>query len=119
MITEDYVSFETAKLLREKGMDKSCFKHYVQKNNNDRTSEAVTVCTLQMAMKWLREVHNIFIEITVGESEGKTRYDYDILPINGKFIYWKKLEVLSPTVECNTPEEAIEVGLKYCLKNLI
>jgi len=31
MITEDYVSFETAKLLKEKGFDKKCFTVY---NNN-------------------------------------------------------------------------------------
>jgi hypothetical protein len=28
MITEDYVSFETAKLLKEKGFDATCKKYY-------------------------------------------------------------------------------------------
>jgi hypothetical protein len=28
MITEDYVSFETAKLLKEKGLDKACNRVY-------------------------------------------------------------------------------------------
>jgi hypothetical protein len=72
-----------------------------------------------MAMKWLRKVHNLFIKITVGESEGKTWYDCDILPINGKFIYWEKLVVPPPAIKCNTPEEATEIRLKYCLENLI
>ncbi len=28
MITEDYVSFETAKLLKEKGFDELCYQKY-------------------------------------------------------------------------------------------
>ena len=28
MITEDYVSFETAKLLKEKGFNESCYTYY-------------------------------------------------------------------------------------------
>ncbi len=30
MITEDYVSFETAKLLKEKGFDDECQKYYYE-----------------------------------------------------------------------------------------
>ena len=43
MVQEAYCSYEVAKLLKEKGMDKSCFKHYVQKNNNNGTSEDLSV----------------------------------------------------------------------------
>lgn len=113
MITEDYVSSETAKLLKEKGMDVSCFNHYVQKNNNDGTSEAVTVCTLQTAMKWLREKHNINIDIV--PIWNKIRWEYQIIiitpqtaakPYIHKTIYIKR-------------EQACEVAIKYCLENLI
>lgn len=126
-ITEDYVSFEVAKLLNVKGFKGEFHKHYwgYEAGKEFLTESSFNpeydypAPTLQMAMKWLREVHNLFIEIVVGETEGKTWYDYDIIPINGKVIYWKELDVPPPVIECNTPEEAIEIGLKYCLENLI
>lgn len=108
-ITEDYVSFETAELLKEKGMDVSCFNHYTQKNNNDGTSEAVTVCTLQMAMKWLREVYNWNVVIR----KSHMIYGYD--------IYIESL-VASNVIEDafeKTYEQACEAAIKYCLENLI
>jgi len=39
MITEDYVSFETAKLLKEKGFDEECYRfwQYDKANNKDDT----------------------------------------------------------------------------------
>jgi len=113
-ITEDYVSFQTAELLKEKGMDISCFNHYVQKNNNNGTSEAVTVCTLQMAMKWLREVHNIFIEISVTiDLNGNYHYRYSILNKECKYI---RKGYTDFDWDYN---QAIEAAIKYCLKSLI
>ena len=115
MITEDYVSFETAKLLREKGMDESCFKHYVQKNNNDRTSEAVTVCTLQMAMKWLRKIHNLYIQTEITS-----------WPQKGYFVkiylykdWYNNFEEIPFVDHKKSYEEACEVAIKYCLEKLI
>ena len=118
MITEDYVSFETAKLLNEKGMNKSCFKHYVQKNNNDGTSEAVTVCTLQMAMKWLREVHKIIPIILTGEYSQKPLYYWFRIDtiIEGKL---KDAIYREDEKEYSSYEEACEAAIKYCLENLI
>lgn len=108
-ITEDYVSFETATLLKEKGMNKSCFKHYVQKNNDDGTSEAVTVCTLQMAMKWLREVHHIFLSIQQHMDMSYVWYAYMDGFANG----------CDRKSHNNTYEEACEAAILYCLKHLI
>ena len=112
MLTEDFVSFETAELLKEKGMNKSCFKHYVQKNNNDGTSEAVTVCTLQMACKWLREVHSLFITIYPNYGTEKIAWsinqrDYDMNWVTIKHNY------------ADYYEEACEAAIQYCLENLI
>ena len=112
MVTEDYINFETAELLKEKGMNKFCFKHYVQKNNNDGTSEAVTVCTLQMAMKWLREKHNIFIEISVDEELDEHGYQWALFDNTTKRIRpyagWG-----------DTYEQSCEKAIKYCLEKLI
>lgn len=70
MITEDYVSLETAKLLKENGFDsEECFAFYKEDGEMcflqtfgdiaDYNSETCVLApTLQMAMKWLREVHN-------------------------------------------------------------
>jgi len=113
MITEDYVSFETAKLLKEKGMDASCFNHYVQKNNNDGTSEAVTVCTLQAAMKWLREAHNIHIDIcSIWDILHWLYQVFVITPRTARNPYVDKILYTSY-------EQAVEAAILYTLKNLI
>lgn len=113
MIIEDYVSFEISELLKEKGMNKSCFNHYVQKNNNDGTSEAVTVCTLQMAMKWLRRVHNVNIDIASIWNQKRFEYQvFVVTPENAKQCYVDDKIYLGY-------EEAVEAGIKYSLENLI
>jgi len=111
-ITEDYVSFETAELLKDKGMDVSCFNYYTQKNNNDGTSEAVTVCTLQMAMKWLREVHNVAIVIAPSMFWG--RYNISIYKKGNDYPYGFDGGDLVPSYE-----QGCENAIKYCLENLI
>ena len=79
MITEDYCSFEVSKLLKEKGFDEVCFSCYEYFESGvtlykgwifeykgysvRNSSERIKCPTLQMAMKWLREVHNIDIDI--------------------------------------------------------
>ena len=126
MITENYISFETAKLLKEKGFDEATLCDYSNKGTrwfNDvlvqHNSQGGIACpTLQMVMKWLREVHDIFIELTVGETNGKTWYDFDIIPINKREIAWNHYDNL-PFVECNSYEQACEAAIQYCLKNLI
>ena len=73
MITEDYVSFETAKLLKEKGFKTysfSCFNvfkgyTYEIQGENITADDDVTIPTLQMAMKWLREEKDVQIEIAI------------------------------------------------------
>ena len=83
MITEDYVSLGTAKLLKEKGFDCSCKVWYseytsqfggekytgIEFDNHNRFNENYKfICsapTIQMAMKWLREKHHLHIEIRI------------------------------------------------------
>ena len=71
MIAEDYVSFGMAKLLKEKGFDTQSYASikvfcgnntYYELNGEWITPEEDTIIpTLQMAMKWLREVYNQII----------------------------------------------------------
>ena len=127
MITEDYVSFETAKLLKEKGFDVSKIDAYfpfVYYSNGKmyfyNDDEPLFVCeavTIQMAMKWLREVHNLFLQIWILTDEG---YWFNIERLedghfNHKSVYSTGLQdIYFPTYE-----EACEAAIKYCLENLI
>ena len=52
MIEEIRCSYEVCKLLHEKGFDVKCTDWYWENNIN------IWKPTHQMAMKWLREVHN-------------------------------------------------------------
>jgi len=86
MITEDYVNFETAKLLKEKGFDEGTYHCYTTKgvlwfedvlfNHNAGTDYSAP--TLQMAMKWLREVHKLYINIWADPKDAENN-DFDII----------------------------------------
>ena len=128
-ITEDYVSFETAKLLKTKGFDCECFALYnpdgiliqsgIRLNNIQvgRVKGSYSAPTIQMAMKWLREVHNLSVEvyrtacgyigcivaIPSGTDIKFLEEDGDDLP-SGTYTKW---------------EYACEATVRYCLENLI
>lgn len=124
MITEDYVSFETAKLLKEKGFNECCHLHYHYVESFDRwfqTSEYIDrrfkkyyyPCpTLQMAMKWLREKQ---IFITIGFCDYPALHKSEWVPevCTHNSIFDK------PSIAYSTYEEACEAAIKYCLENLI
>jgi hypothetical protein len=117
MIEEAYCNPEIAELLKEKGMDKECFTHYIQKNNSDGTSEAVTTCTQQMAMRWLREAHNIgiFPSTYTHIVDRKTTHSYGTA-----IISLKTYELMIDNYLSNDNYEgAVETAIKYCLENLI
>ena len=71
MVTEDYVSFETAKLLKEKGFDADIdlwynsdgeiFHLYHYDYNAIKYFACVQCPTLQMATKWIQKTFNIVI----------------------------------------------------------
>ena len=121
-ITEDYVSYETAKLLKEKGFDIHCPTAYETMTSEHHVEETafsdwgklgqVKRPTLQMAMKWLREVHNICISVDV--KIGGEKYYVCISSTESGLSHG----VLEDEV-WDTYEEACEVAIKYCLENLI
>ena len=125
MITEDYVSFETAKLLKEKGYcnvsivfykENGELIHYKVPLNYKGISDTLGVFyeapTLQMAMKWLREVHNIAIVLTPSMFWGK--YNVTIYKRNNEYPFGFNEDSL-----ISSYEEASEAAIKYCLENLI
>lgn len=127
MIEEAYVSFEVAKLLKERGFDEPTIGLYDKDgifinlaqfigNANFKfynEDKIIFAPTQQMAMVWLRE-KGIFIEISVSvDLNGDYHYSYSIL--NKECEYIRKGYT---SFEWNY-EDAVEVALKYCLKNLI
>lgn len=124
-IEEAYVSLEVAKLLKEKGFDWKCFGYYVDdepddikysslfETNSDWEERCCSAPTQQMAMKWLREVHNIKVNVFYSnfncyaieyfETNTQTGVDESVFIGDGYKSY----------------EEAVETALKYCLENLI
>lgn len=123
MITEDYVSFEVAKLLKEKEFDGECdlfgrtdeseliireASKIAYKQGIDE--QCVILPTLQMAMKWLREKGFIISPIPDFRF-GKLLYTNIIVNMNRE-----PLRLASELYD--TYEEACEGGIKYCLENL-
>lgn len=121
-MSEDYVSFEIAKLLKEKGFDEPTLYHYCQNNNFPthtidyeyiKNSEDVQFCsapTHQMAMKWLREVHNVCIIPSLYDGEGRFYC----------FVYTNNYRVVKVlNKKCDTYESVCENAIKYVLENLI
>ena len=149
MITEDYVSFETAKALKMKGFREWCsmchspsryykgdiidgdeeselkasgkwdetkatWIHtlYPFNCNNEQSEGIYAAPTLQMAMKWLREVHNLGVFPSWSQVFG----------CYGCRLYYLKKgsqELYSLGAHYDTYEEACEAGIKYCLENSI
>lgn len=126
MITEDYVSFEIAKLLKEKGFDEEVLAVYIYDNLyvkgenkivNTANVPIIPAPTLQMTMKWLREVHNIYYEIQLllgkkAEKYGDLQLGIYQLSSSGSYV-WKDW------IYADTYVKLYENYIKYCLENLI
>ena len=124
MITEDYVSFDTARLLKEKRFEsEDCHTAYDENGDffwygdysKDRKG-IVDAPTLQMAMKWLREVHTKHCDIGVY----KDGWFYDIFDtkiLTGDF--YQEFRCYNSGEGFSSYKEAVEAAIKYCLENLI
>lgn len=129
MIQEAYVSFEIAKLLKEKGFDIPCNSLYRVISKDDRLFPELKVenytsnwnnlkqfyysaPTHQMALAWLR-AQGVHIDIiTSFDLNGKDHYSYTIYQ-NSKLI---RNEYTNFDWYY---EEATEAAIKYSLENLI
>lgn len=86
---EAYVSYETAKLLREKGFDWDTDKVY-ERNLMACRYEDYPMPTQQMACSWLREMKNIDIEpfVYCNHHDGSKAYGCNIQE-NGHLLMTK------------------------------
>ena len=125
MIKEAFVSFEVARLLKEKGFCEKTIPFY--EGNGKFCSRIGNVCqphdwnndrfvffsapTHQMAMGWLREEKGVDCFIEVSDITARPRKYYTIIwDIDNKSYIIDLFE---------TFEEAVEAALKYSLENLI
>lgn len=132
MITKDYVSFETAKLLKDKGFDEPCthFYEFDKKLYNDmgdyfpsgmrnsdfdkKSTRAMSAPTYKMVIKWLIEVHHIYASPVQQGNHNDFSENYTWIVSRDGIIYRNKT-----VSEKLSYEEACEAAVKYSLENLI
>lgn len=125
-ISEDYCSFETAKLLKEKEFDapvKNYYSIYIEdakynlqkkygaKKNWNSLALSISRPSQSLVMKWLREVHHLTIDIfhfrewkvNIKTTDDYLKADYDNPELKPSETY----------------EEACEAAIRYCLEKLI
>jgi hypothetical protein len=144
MTTEDYVSFETAKLLKEKGFESDeCIAIYDLGDGNAFIRDSgifdngpedylefqwgeewkrfgyYLAPTLQMATKWLKENFNI-APVPYATSLGWYFEVFDLTQrdITGCALLYQ-VGIPSKEDTFNTFEEAWDASIRYCLENLI
>ena len=141
MIKEDYVSFETAKLLKERGFNADaehdiwyvvekfstgCHWNSCTYKVGDITREYDEKCcivmpTLQMAMKWIREQGfyiNVDIDVDYDEDERGTKWYHKPAWDWAVFRIDERKQMSDDGALYATYEQAAEAAIKWCLENL-
>jgi len=140
---DEIVSFETAMLLKEKGFNEPCSYYYEDddlyklgyyhgdgtgfvRNNSPIDGRFLcekmqcTAPTQSLAQKWLRETRNITFNANPHSNDGKIIYVVTIKVISSnKYIDFNvMMDTSNKATMFDTYEDAIEAGLKYCLKSI-
>ena len=140
---EQLITFETAKLAKEKGFIECVINYYhihegltepvlideinillknykrpyeVRKNCNTVSTEFgyienFSAPTQSLLQKWLREVHNIYVEISFNQKYENTRFGY-IVRTQSTCFHTRDFSY-------KTYEEALEIGLQEGLKLIL
>lgn len=115
---EELISFETAKLAKEKGFDEKGCSHLYQldeklvagnRETYQNRTHCITAPTQSLLQKWLREEHNYFVAIY----PIKDGWDGDVRSCNPKDNFHSSDTSFSTF---KTYEEALEKGLYEALK---
>jgi hypothetical protein len=130
-MNEQLITFETAKLAKEKGFDVLCYYYYYKnilvepslengsstdtdfgveltdllENRNCKHSKTISAPTQSLIQKWLREVHNINIYVQHWNCRWKFSHQIVKMCFNGM-----------SQENLNSYEEALEKGLQEALK---
>lgn len=122
---EDFITYELAVKLKEKGFKEKCIRHYYPNSKDwfltsapdcENFSSYVDAPTISQVLKWLREEKDIDIVIapifTYNEILGKMR-EYNCK------IFAPKLNKPEHCGYHETYEQAALAGIEYVLDNLI
>lgn len=126
MIKEQFVSFETAKMLKEAGFNEHCHDIYDNVNGfrwfkiGESTPKGWVPCPTQaLAARWLRETHGIHVSSNIfmdsaNDADGKTVdewtfWSFDLFDNSGRIIEERDDRY-------DRYEEALEAGLKRGLE---
>ena len=142
-LKEKLISFETAKLAKEKGfhissrgegMGKRVFINGELVNAIFSSKDHIHAPTQSLLQKWLREVHNIIVDVSLDFFNSYTKESIKYSPTfytysNNKKRFWtytdyinsdectKKMQEEMPIFQnYSTYEEALEIGLQETLK---
>lgn len=131
MIEEQYVSFDTARMLKEAGFEANLKTMYVEEEKDEWVfwesgakrsdynyfDDTIACSTQALAVRWLREVHDTFVKMErVGCFDGK------------EFRFYWSYSLISVSTAClksisggryDSYEEALEVGIAKCLEQII
>lgn len=121
---EYFVSFETGKLLEERGFpinefhkgEIGVFKGIaVSKITQEMVEKEMLSCIPQSAvMNWLREVHNLHITIKPYNASNEIVYHYEIFKLGQVTA-----SLLKEKSGFENVENACKEAINYCLMNLI
>lgn len=130
-VMEDFVSYEIGKLLKDKGFDWVCEHYfafssygssYVETaltpdnwNNEEKFADMVSAPTIQMALKWLRDIHRIFVTGTPMLENLHICYMTSMCYVIGE----GQQALCAPKIIKPTYEDACSAGIEYCLNNLV
>jgi hypothetical protein len=140
---DEIVSFETAMLLKEKGFNEPCSYYYEDnelcklgyyhgegtgfvRNNSPIDGRFLcekmqcTAPTQSLAQKWLRETRNVTFNANPHSNDGKIIYVVTIKVISSnKYVDFNvMMDTSNKATMFDTYEDAIESGLKHCLKSI-
>ena len=127
-MTEEFVTLETAKLLKEKGFKEDVFTFYEvdcvegdmilsetydESENFNEKNDCLSAPTQSLAQKWLRETKNIHICVY----NCACGYGYEISKAdNGTHIASSVYEGTNDGSKWDIYEDALEAGLQEALK---
>lgn len=134
----DFVTFEIAKKLKEKGFREECFAHYpicgedYEEYNcieddrcgislfdlcrcyNNEDSRLIDAPTISQVLKWLREKYSIHISTKPYSCEDGLLWPYEIRKFNKNIVF-----IMANKTGFTKEEQASLAGIEYVLDNLI
>ena len=128
MIEESYVSFDTARMLKEAGFEANLKTRYVEEEKDEWAfwgsgtkrsdynyfDDTIACPTQALAARWLREVHRIVVDVAyIPPHVGRDVWQYFVGGMDD-MVWPGDYEPSDRKYE--TYEEAMEVGLQEAIK---